>query len=114
MSLQGSTDQHHISLAYLPPTPRQGWSALAGAAVLLLGLAVLAPFAAYPLPQGKYPPAEPGALGSEPLKAAISGHPASLTTGAILSYCLEQTIPIPKRRSFCGASRDIAAIDATS
>ena len=51
MALQDSADQPQISLAYLPPTPRQTWSALAGAAVLLLGLAVLAPFAAKPLPQ---------------------------------------------------------------
>ena len=51
MGLQDSTDQPQISLAYLPPTPRQTWSALAGAAVLLLGLTVLAPFAAKPLPQ---------------------------------------------------------------
>ena len=43
--------QPQISLAYLPPTPRQTRSALAGAAVLLLGFAVLAPFAAKPLPQ---------------------------------------------------------------
>ena len=40
-----------ISLAYLPPTPRQTRIALAGAAVLLLGLAVLIPFAAKPLPK---------------------------------------------------------------
>jgi PAS domain S-box-containing protein len=51
MGLQDSTDQPQISLAYLPPTPRQARSALAAAAVLLLGLAVLAPFAAKPLPQ---------------------------------------------------------------
>jgi PAS domain S-box-containing protein len=47
----GANDQPQISLAYLPPTQRQTWSALAGAAVLLLGLAVLAPFAAKPLPR---------------------------------------------------------------
>jgi PAS domain S-box-containing protein len=47
----GANDQPQISLAYLPPTPRQTWSALGGAAVLLLGLAVLAPFAAKPLRQ---------------------------------------------------------------
>src|SRR5258708_8665830 len=51
MGLQDSTDQPQISLAYLPPRTRQTWSALAGAAVLLLGLAVLAPFAAKPLPR---------------------------------------------------------------
>ena len=51
MVLQDSTDQGQISVAYLPPTPSQTRSALAGAAVLLLGLAVLAPFAAKPLPQ---------------------------------------------------------------
>ena len=51
MTLQASTDERQISLAYLPPTPRQTRSALAGAAVLLLGLAVLAPFAAKPLPR---------------------------------------------------------------
>jgi hypothetical protein len=39
-----------ISLAYLPPTRRQMRSAVAGAAILLLGLAVLVPFAANPLP----------------------------------------------------------------
>jgi Membrane-associated sensor, integral membrane domain len=50
MDLQASTDHPQISLAYLPPTPRQTRVALAGAAVLLLGLAVLAPFAALPLP----------------------------------------------------------------
>ena len=50
MGLQDNTDQPQISLAYLPPTPRQTWSALAGAAVLLLGLAVLAPIASKPLP----------------------------------------------------------------
>jgi PAS domain S-box-containing protein len=47
--LQDSTDQ--ISLTYLPPTLWQTRAALAGAAVLLLGLAVLAPFAAIPLRQ---------------------------------------------------------------
>jgi len=50
MGLQDSADESQISLAYLPPTPRQARSALAGAAVLLLGLAVLAPFAGKPLP----------------------------------------------------------------
>jgi PAS domain S-box-containing protein len=44
-------DHPQISLAYLPPTPWQSRSALAGAAVLLLGLVVLAPFAAKPLPK---------------------------------------------------------------
>ena len=44
-------DQRHISLAYLPPTPQQTRSALVGGAVLLLGLAALAPFAGKPLPQ---------------------------------------------------------------
>jgi PAS domain S-box-containing protein len=39
-----------ISLAYLPPTPWQTSSALAGATVLFFGLAALAPFAAKPLP----------------------------------------------------------------
>jgi PAS domain S-box-containing protein len=51
MGLQDSTDQSQISLAYLPPTPRQTRSALVGAAVLLLGLAVLAPFAHTQLPR---------------------------------------------------------------
>jgi PAS domain S-box-containing protein len=51
MGLQDSVDQSQISLAYLPPTSRQSWSALAWSAVLLLGFAVLAPFAAKPLPQ---------------------------------------------------------------
>jgi len=45
------TDHPQIALAYLPPTPRQTRAALAGAAVLLLGLVVLLPFAAKPLPQ---------------------------------------------------------------
>jgi signal transduction histidine kinase len=44
-------DHPQISMAYLPPTPRQTRAALAGAAVLLLGLAVLIPFAAKPLPK---------------------------------------------------------------
>jgi signal transduction histidine kinase len=51
MDLQNSTDQPHILLADLPPTPRQTRSALAVAAILLLGLAALAPFAAKPMPQ---------------------------------------------------------------
>jgi PAS domain S-box-containing protein len=45
------TDHPQISLAYLPPKPWQSRSALAGAAVLLLGLAILAPFAGKPVPQ---------------------------------------------------------------
>jgi PAS domain S-box-containing protein len=44
-------EQPQISLAYLPPTPLQTRSALAGAAILLLGLAALGPFAGKPLPQ---------------------------------------------------------------
>jgi len=40
-----------ISLAYLPPTLRQTRIALAGALILLVGLAVLIPFAARPLPR---------------------------------------------------------------
>jgi PAS domain S-box-containing protein len=48
--LSDSTDQLQISLTYQPPTPRQTRLALLGAAVLLLGLAVLAPYAAEPLP----------------------------------------------------------------
>jgi PAS domain S-box-containing protein len=44
-------DHPQISLAHLPPSQRQTRSALAGAAVLLLGLAVLAPFAGKPLPR---------------------------------------------------------------
>jgi PAS domain S-box-containing protein len=44
-------EQSQISLAYLPPTTRQTRSALVGAAILLLGLAALAPFAGKPLPQ---------------------------------------------------------------
>jgi PAS domain S-box-containing protein len=51
MGLQDSADQSQISLAYLPPTSRQSWSALAFSAILLLGFAILAPFAAKPLPQ---------------------------------------------------------------
>jgi PAS domain S-box-containing protein len=45
------SEQRQISLAYLPPTARQTRSALVGAAILLLGLAALAPFAGKPLPQ---------------------------------------------------------------
>ncbi len=44
MSLKDSIVQPHMSLAYLPPTPRQTRLALAGAAALILGFAVLAPF----------------------------------------------------------------------
>jgi PAS domain S-box-containing protein len=44
-------EQPQISLAYLPPTPLQTRSALAGGAVLLIALAALAPFAGKPLPQ---------------------------------------------------------------
>jgi hypothetical protein len=44
-------DHPQISLAYLPRTPRQTRLALAWAAVLLLGLAVLAPFADKPMPR---------------------------------------------------------------
>jgi signal transduction histidine kinase len=51
MVLQDSTDLSQISLVYLSPKPQQTRAALAGAAVLLIGLAVLAPFAARPLPQ---------------------------------------------------------------
>jgi PAS domain S-box-containing protein len=51
MGLQDSTDQPQISLAYLPPTTRQTKAALVWATVLLLGLAVLIPFAAKPLPK---------------------------------------------------------------
>jgi PAS domain S-box-containing protein len=47
----GEYDQRQISLAYLPPTPRQTRLALVGGAVLLIGLAALAPFAGKPLPQ---------------------------------------------------------------
>ncbi len=51
MTVPPHTDLPQISLAYLPPTPRQTRSALIGVVVLLLGLAVLAPFAGKPLPQ---------------------------------------------------------------
>jgi PAS domain S-box-containing protein len=44
-------DQDQISLAYLPPTPRQTRLALAGGAALLLGLAALLPYATYRLPR---------------------------------------------------------------
>jgi membrane-associated sensor protein len=47
---QDNADYRQISLACLPPTARQTRSALAGAALLLLGLAVLAPFAHHPVP----------------------------------------------------------------
>src|ERR1700722_17714079 len=46
-----------------------------------------------PRSRSKYPPAEPGALGSEPLKAAISGDSLpSLTSGPFSLNYLEQTI----------------------
>lgn len=45
------TDHPQISLAYLAPKPWQSRSALIGVAALLLGLAVLAPFAGKQLPQ---------------------------------------------------------------
>ena len=45
------TDHPHISLAYLAPKPWQSRSAFIGVAVLLLGLAVLTPFAGKELPQ---------------------------------------------------------------
>ena len=48
----------------------------------------------------KYPPAEPGALGSEPLKAAISGAPVPKLKGTFSLNCLEQTILIPET-PFC-------------
>jgi PAS domain S-box-containing protein len=51
MTLQASTYERQISLANLPPTPRQTRSALAGAAALLLGSGVLAPFAGIQLPR---------------------------------------------------------------
>jgi signal transduction histidine kinase len=44
-------DHPQISMAYLPPTPRQTRAAFAGAAFLLLGIAVLIPFADKPLPK---------------------------------------------------------------
>jgi len=50
MSFQDRTDQPHISLAYLPPTPRQTWLTVAWVVILLLGLAVVAPFADKQLP----------------------------------------------------------------
>jgi hypothetical protein len=63
---------------------------------------------------GKYPPAEPGALGDEPLKAAISGAFPPYFRDHSLSPPLEPNIPFPKRHLVCGASRDIAAIAAAS
>ena len=51
MTVPLNTNHPQISLAYLPPTPWQTRSALVGAAVLLLGLAIAAPFAGKPLPQ---------------------------------------------------------------
>lgn len=50
MSEQSATDRRQISLAYLPPTERQTRSALAWAAIMLIGLAALAPFADDPMP----------------------------------------------------------------
>src|SRR5260370_22926661 len=63
----------------------------------------------------KYPPAEPEASGSEPLKAAISGDSLpSLTSGPFSLDCLEQIIPIPEtpfclRRfaRYCGYCRGV-------
>ena len=46
-----SADHPQISLAYMPPTPRRTRAAVAGAAALLFGLAVLLPFAGKPLPR---------------------------------------------------------------
>ena len=51
MADHSAYDQHQVSLAYLPPTPRQTRLALAGGAVLLLGLAASLPYANYPLPR---------------------------------------------------------------
>ena len=47
----GEYDQHPISLAHLPPTPRQTRLAMAGGAVLLLGFAASLPYATYSLPR---------------------------------------------------------------
>jgi hypothetical protein len=50
MGQQNGVDQRQISLAYLSPTRRQTWFAVVFSALLLLGFAVIAPFAAKPLP----------------------------------------------------------------
>jgi len=63
---------------------------------------------------GKYPPAEPGALGGEPLKAAISGATLPNFRGHSRSTASNRPSQFPKRRLVGGASRDIAAIAAAS
>jgi PAS domain S-box-containing protein len=49
-SSTSSPDEASISLAYLPSTPRRTRAAFIGAAALVVGLAVLWPFAAKPMP----------------------------------------------------------------
>ncbi len=49
---------------------------------------------------GKYPPAEPGALGCEPLKAAISGALPSLTSRESFSTASNRPSQFPKT-PFC-------------
>jgi hypothetical protein len=59
----GVNDGGQISLADRPPTPRQTRSAIAAAAVLLLGLAVLAPIAHTEMPRvGAYLPVLDGII----------------------------------------------------
>ena len=50
MGKQDPSDERQISLAYLPPTPRQTRSAVAFSTVLVLGFAIIAPFSGKPLP----------------------------------------------------------------
>ncbi|NKK73299.1 PAS domain-containing protein [Rhizobium leguminosarum bv. viciae] len=47
---QDGVDQRQTPLADLSPTPRQTWFAVVFSALLILGFAVIAPFAAKPLP----------------------------------------------------------------
>jgi PAS domain S-box-containing protein len=76
-----------ISLAYLPPTSRQTRSALVGAAVLLLGLVVLTPFAARPLPQfnGFIPALDATIFVTEIITASLLFAHFSLTRSRALS-----------------------------
>ena len=51
MNARDASDEGPIWLVNLPSTPRQRWSALGVTAALFLGFAILAPFAARPLPR---------------------------------------------------------------
>ena len=77
LSLNGlGAAESQISLANLPPTPRQRRSARVSAAVLIVGLVVLAPFAARPLP---------GIIGFIPVLDAIIFVTDLITAGLLLT-----------------------------